>query len=103
MLLDDSGYWRRGELREMAPEVHRVVEESDNLHGAGAEPIEQNVPRGPATLRDVMAANAGANIVAWLATVWIVRDSFDGLPEKLAVLACLDDPPNAASCTREPR
>ncbi|TMQ03622.1 MAG: hypothetical protein E6J91_46370 [Deltaproteobacteria bacterium] len=42
----------------MAPEVHRIVEEPDDLHGAGAQPVEHNVPRGPATLGDVKAANA---------------------------------------------
>jgi len=57
----------------MALEVHRVVEESDNLHGAGAEPIEENVPRGPATLGEVLTANARANIVARLSTSMMSR------------------------------
>lgn len=85
--------WRRGGLQEMAFEVHRIVEESDNLHSAGADPIEQNVPRGPALLGDVAAANARADIVVRLPTARIVRDDFNGLSEKLAVLAGLDDPP----------
>ena len=77
----------------MATEVHRIVEESDDLHGAGAEPIKQNVPRGPATLGDMKGANARANIVARLATTWIARDRLDGFLDEVAIFARLDDPP----------
>lgn len=52
----------------MAPEVHRVVKESDDLHGAGTEPIEQNVPCRPAALGDVEGADPGADSIARLAT-----------------------------------
>jgi hypothetical protein len=61
---------RAGGRLEMTLEVHRVVEKSDDLHGAGAEPVEQDVPRWPAALGNGKGANARANIVARLATTW---------------------------------
>jgi hypothetical protein len=63
----------------VAIEVHRVVEESHDLQGAGTEPVEEDVPRGSATLGDVEGANPRANIIARLATARILGDRLDGL------------------------
>ncbi len=60
--------WCRADLRKVPHEIHRVVEQSDDLHRfLRADSIEDDVPSGPASLADVMSEDPGQDIVARLA------------------------------------
>lgn len=76
----------------MSSEVHRVVQKSEDLHRARRiDAVDEDVPRGSASLSDVVGEDARANVFARLAELGIVRDSDQRFRDQGTVLASLVD------------